>query len=404
MRILQITPQLPVPPDSGGRTAMYGWLREAARRHSITLLSFTTDPPDSEALCTLADLCERVVTVERASPSPVVTALRAAWTGAPHNLVPFESREMWKRVAECARPELTDLVQIEFVHMARYGKGLPSELPRVLRTHNVESSILDGYAMLHRNPVLAAYARFQARRLHRYEAAILAGFDRCVAISELDAASLREMAPHAKVEAIPVGIDTDRFRPDALEVRTDPRRIATTGDYAWAPTRDGLRFLIDDILPRIRIGIPSVRLSVIGRDPPELGSDAAQSGLDVVGRVPDVRPEILRAAVFVSPTRIGSGIRVKTLEALALGRAVVATSLGCAGIDVRAGEHLLVADDPDAIAGHVVGLLRDPDRAARLGAAAAARIRERYGWSALVDRFDDVYARALAERRSETRR
>lgn len=383
---------------------MLGWLREAATRHSVTLLSFTTEPIDSAARSVLTDLCERVVTVERPSLGPISTAVRAAWTGAPHNLVPFDSGEMRSRVAEWARPELTDVVQIELLHMARYGDVLPADLPRVLRTHNVESSILSGFAKLQRNPALAAYARLQAQRLHRYEAGILPSFDRCLAISDLDAASLRAMAPEAKVEAIPVGIDAKHFRPGVLAVETDPWRIATMGDYAWAPTRDGLRFLIEDILPRIRADLPGVRLSVIGRDPPELGAGAACSGIDVLGRVPDVRPEILRAAVFVAPTRMGSGIRVKTLEALALGRPVVSTSLGSSGIDVRSGEHLLVADDAAAIAAHVGDLLRDPERAARLGAAASARIRERYAWSAVLDRFDDVYARALAERRSERRR
>src|SRR5262245_45744005 len=104
MRILQITPQLPVPPDSGGRTAMLGWLREAACRHSVTLLSFATEPPDPAWRSVLTDLCEQVVTVERVAPGPVATALRAAWTRIPHNLVPFVSDEMRRRVAELARP------------------------------------------------------------------------------------------------------------------------------------------------------------------------------------------------------------------------------------------------------------------------------------------------------------
>jgi glycosyltransferase involved in cell wall biosynthesis len=146
--------------------------------------------------------------------------------------------------------------------------------------------------------------------------------------------------------------------------------------------------------------VPGARLSVIGREPPDLGADAVQQGIDVLGRVPDVRPEVLRASVFVAPTRIGSGIRVKTIEALALGRAVVATPLGCAGIDVRAGEHLLVAEDPEAIADAIVALLRDPVGAQRLGAAAAARMAELYAWPILADRFDATYRAVVDGRRA----
>src|SRR5690606_10867384 len=143
---------------------------------------------------------------------------------------------------------------------------------------------------------------------------------------------------------------------------------------------------------------PDARLSVIGRGAPRLGAADAARGIDVLGRVPDVRAEVLRAGIFDVPTRIGSGIRVKTLEALALGRAVVSTRVGCEGIEVEPGVDLLVADAPDEIADAVVGLLDDPERARRLGAAAAARIRERYSWDRIADRFDAAYADVVTRR------
>jgi len=400
MRILQITPQLPFPPDSGGRSAMYEWLRHVGRRHSVTLLSFAAGSGVTEAPKALAELCERVVTVPRRVSHPSVVAIRAAWTGMPHNLAPFHAQAMRRKVVELARPGDVDLVQIEFAHMAGYADDLPARLPCVFRPHNVESEILARYAARSRNPLVAAYAALQSRRVQRFEARVCSRFDRCIAVSESDAARLRELAPGAAVETIPVGVDTASFRPHAVAVAADPERIATTGDYAWPPTADGLRFLALDVLPRIRASVPGARLAVIGRDPPALGRDPARDGIDVLGRVADVRPEILRASVFVAPTRIGSGIRVKTMEALALGRAVVATTIGCAGIDVRPGEHLLVADEPQALADHVVALLRDPARAARLGAAGAARIAERYAWDLLADRFDAIYAAVVDEHRA----
>jgi glycosyltransferase involved in cell wall biosynthesis len=400
MRILQITPQLPFPPDSGGRSAMYEWLRHVGSRHAVTVLSFAAGDGVAEATRALSGLCERLVVVPRIVPSPWRVGLRAAWTGEPHNLVPFLSEEMRRKVVELASPRDVDLVQIELAHMARYVADLPPRLPRILRPHNVESEILERYAARSRNPLLAAYVSLQARRLRRFEASVCARFDRCIAVTEGDAGRLREMAPQAVVEVIPIGVDTAVFRPDALAVAVEPGRIATTGDYAWPPTADGLRFLAHEVLPRVRAAVPGARLSVIGREPPDLGADAVQQGIDVLGRVPDVRPEVLRASVFVAPTRIGSGIRVKTIEALALGRAVVATPLGCAGIDVRAGEHLLVAEDPEAIADAIVALLRDPVGAQRLGAAAAARMAELYAWPILADRFDATYRAVVDGRRA----
>ena len=400
MRVLSITPQLPWPPDSGGRAAVHQWLRWIGRRHEVTLLSFALEPPAAEARVALEGICARVEVVARRLRSPLSAALGSLRSGEPHTLVPFVSAEMGRRVAELADPGRIDLVQVEMVHMARYEAALPVGLPRILRTHNVESAILERYAAHRRNPLVAAYAALQSRRLRRYEADACARFDRCLAVTEVDTARLRSLSPAARIDCIPVGVDDDAFRPDAFPVVAEPTRVVTTGDYSWAPTADGLRFLVHEVWPRVRAALPQARLSVVGRDAPDLGADPRGRGIDVLGRVPDVRPEILRANVFVVPTRIGSGIRVKAIEALALGRAVVSTRIGCEGIEVEPGEHLLVADAPAEIAAQVVALLRDPAHAAALGAAGAARVVERYAWSRLADRFDAVYAEVVASRRA----
>lgn len=404
MRILAITPQLPAPPDSGGRAAVHQWLRWIGRRHAITLLSFVNEPPAAADLASLEQICEQVISVERRAERPLLTAVRAAESGLPHNLVPFVSAEMARRVAELADPRRIDLVQVELVHMARYEAVLPASLPRVLRAHNVESAILERYAARRRNPLVAAYVGWHARRLRRYESTVAGRFDRCIAVTEVDAARLRHLAPDARIECIPVGIDGEAFRPQAIAIAPEPHRVVTTGDYSWEPTADGLCFLVREVWPKVRAAVPDARLSVVGRCPPDLGGDLEKRGIDVLGRVPDVRPEILRAAVFVVPTRIGSGIRVKALEALALGRAVVSTRIGCEGIEVESGVHLQLADAPAEIAARVVALLRDPEAARRLGRAGATRIAERYAWDRLADRFDAVYEQVLAERRADPRR
>ena len=205
--------------------------------------------------------------------------------------------------------------------------------------------------------------------------------------------------PHAS-KPVPDAIDTDFFQPDA-SVRPDENRIVTTGDYSWRPTRDGLDFLTEEIFPRLQALVPDARLSVVGRGAPEqLARTGSARGIDVLGRVSDVRPEILRGAVFLSPTRVGSGIRIKILEAMALGRAVVATEIGAEGIHCRDGEELRIKNEPDEIAGVTAALLRDGDARARLEERALSLVRREYGADTLGDSLSAVYADLLSEKES----
>lgn len=397
MRILQIVTQLPHPPDSGGRAAVLGAVAEMGRRHRITLVGFSTSERDGEAVRALERHCERVVAVPRAPRAPARVAVAALLRDEPHPIAPFASAEMRRAVADVARQQEFDLAQIEFIHMARYAAELPPALPRLLRQHNVESAILERFAPLADGALRRRYVAWQAARLRRYEARALALFDRCVAMTEVDAAALRALAPAVRVDAVPAGVDLERFRPGVVAVSAERLRVATTGDYSWAPTADGLRFLVEEVWPRVRAAEPSARLSVVGRAPPTaIAARHGRDGVEVRGPVPDVRPEILRASVFAVPTRAGSGLRIKVLEAMALGRAVVSTPVGCEGIEARPGEHLRVASGAESLAAEIVRLLRDSDEAARLGRAAAAHVASRYGWPQVGARLDRIYSELVS--------
>jgi glycosyltransferase involved in cell wall biosynthesis len=312
----------------------------------------------------------------------------------------FYADAMMSEIRRITRSGGIDLAHIDHLHMAQYIEALPAALPAVLREHNVESTIMRRFAAQSSNPLIRGYAGLQARRLWRYEGRMVGRFDRCIAVTGVDGRTLRQMAPSARVEVVPDGVDTGHFRPDALPVLPEPARIVTTGDYGWPPTADGLIFFVKEIYPLIRRAMPEAAFSVVGRQPPASVRQAASARrIDVLGRVEDVRAEVLRGRVFVVPTRIGSGIRLKILEAMALGRPVVSTSIGCEGIEAAHDEHLLIADDPGAFAGYVVRLLRDPALCDRLITAASRLVRERYAWPALADRLSEIYEAVLRERR-----
>lgn len=400
MHILQITPQLPYPPDSGGRIAIFNSIKYMSHRYTMTLLSFVTEQTAPYARA-LEPYCSQVVTVRSAPRSPVVAMALNLPSGIPYTMAKFRSADMVRQVARLSQSGQFDLVHIDHLHMAWYAQSLPSGLPVVLREHNVESVIMRRFAERASNPFIKGYAALQARRLRRYEAASCSRFDRCLVMTDVDSRTLQQMAPDARIEVVPCGVDTAWFDPALVPSSgsPEPHRLVTTGDYSWPPTADGLEDFVSRIYPLIRRAVPDVTLSVVGRQPPaSVVRAAAQTGITVLGRVEDVRPAILSGAVFVVPTRIGSGIRLKILEAMALRRPVVSTSVGCEGIEATPGEHLLVADDPEGFAGRVVQLLDDPALGQRLAAAAARLIERRYAWTAIADRLDAVYRTVVSER------
>lgn len=398
MRILQIVPQLPYPPDTGGRTANFHVLKYLSRRHTMTLVSFVT--PESEPhVPALAPYCDRIVTVPHRAEYVKRDMLLNLFSSTPYTMAKFRLETMWETIREIAGSGSVDLAHIDQLHMAHYVGALPAGLPVALRQQNIESVLMRRYAEKAANPLVRSYASLQAKRLRRYEAVTTMRFDLCTVMTEVDAAALREMAPHACIETVSAGVDTEYFHPDVLKITPEPLRLVTTGDYRWPPTADGLTYFVKNVYPLIHQAVPDVRLAVVGHEPPETVRRAAESaGICVTGRVEDIRMEILRAAVCVVPTRIGSGIRLKILEAMALSRPVVSTRIGCEGIEAVPGVHLLVADTPEDFATQVVRLLENPSEGRRIADAALRIVRERYAWPVLTDRLSALYERMLRER------
>lgn len=369
--------------------ALYQLVRQIGRRNRLTLLSLC-DQDAAEGVEALKPHCESIVTV-RDQTGSLFSWLDAATSERPFSMARLHSRALAKKAADICGQRDIDLVHFDHLHTAAYVRAIPPQLPTLLREHNVESRILERFAETGVGPLLRPLMRRQARALARYEGISCARFDRCLAVTDVDAHRLRTLAPSARIDVLPDGVDTNFFRPEPFSA-AEPDRLVTTGDYSWRPTRDGLDFLTEEIFPRVRDLVPGARLSVVGRAAPDaLVRHGAARGIDVRGLVPDVRPEIARGALFVSPTRIGSGIRIKILEAMALARPVVSTTIGAEGIGAKDGEHLRLADEPQAMAETIAQLLGDAGNSERMGRAASLLVERKYGWDSLGDELHTIY-------------
>jgi sugar transferase (PEP-CTERM/EpsH1 system associated) len=400
MKVLWLNAGLLLPLDKGGKLRTWHVMRHLAARHDITYLSFEDPSQTAADRAGMSQVCSRLETVPRADAAKgtwrfYADAASYVVNPAPYAVAKYRSREYQKRLESLLAAERFDAVVCDFLPPV---VNLPRRLPcpAMLFTHNVEAEIWRRHAETAGNPVSKMLLTQQWQRMLRFEGDALARFDLVLAVSEADGRTFDRLYPGAlrqPVHVVQTGVETDYFTPSpAAAVRT---HMVFTGSMDWLPNEDGMTYFCRDILPRIRQSEPEATLSIVGRAPtPAVKKLADIPGVEVTGRVDDVRPHIARGAIYIVPLRIGGGTRLKIFEAMSMARAVVSTTVGAEGLPVTNGRDIDIADEPSRFAHAVVHLMRDAE--ARRGMEEAARrlVVERYDWSAVASDFERALARA----------
>ncbi len=408
MKILWLNSGLLLPLDKGGKLRTWHVMRHLAARHDITYLSFedaTQTPADRAGM---SAVCSRLETVPRTDAAKgtwrfYADAARYTVDPVPYAVAKYRSAAYRARIESLLARERFDLVVCDFLPPV---VNLPDRLPcpSIVFTHNVEAEIWRRQAEQATNPVAKRLMTQQWKRMLRFEAAALARFDLVLAVSDADARTFGDLYPGrlaAPAHVVQTGVETDYFTPvAAVPERT---HMVFTGSMDWLPNEDGMTWFCREILPKIREAEPAASLSIIGRAPtPAVRRLGDLAGVEVTGRVDDVRPHIARGAVYIVPLRIGGGTRLKIFEAMAMAKAVVSTTIGAEGLPVVDGRHLDLADDPARFAQAVVRLMRDESARRALEAAARALVVEKYDWSAVALDFEAALLRT-ADRRQPRR-
>ncbi len=404
MRILFLTPQLPYPPHQGTTIRNYHLMRELAARHEVHLLSFSVTPGGARSAAELAreglPFCAGVTLLPPPARTMRDRALSTLLSPLPDMGLRLASGPFHERLAEVLRRESFDIIQIEGIEMAPYllqAASLPAPRPRlVFDDHNAEY-ILQRRAFETdlRHPgrwIGALYSFIQWQKLRRYERHACRAADAVVAVSTADAAALERLVPSLRVAIVPNGVDLAYWQPPAAREAIYPPSLVFTGKMDFRPNVDAVIWFIQEVLPRIRQRLPEVHFYVVGQSPHRrLASLSDDAAITITGYVDDVRPYVAAAGVYVVPLRIGGGTRLKVLEAMAMGKALVSTTLGCEGIGVKDGCEVRLADTPEAFAEQVVTLLQNPAQCRALGLRARQFVQERYDWRALVPLMERVY-------------
>lgn len=411
MNVLFLTQIVPYPPHGGVLQRGYNLLKEMSRFGDVHLLAFLhpdTLPDEKLVEESRAELGKYCRTVEYFSLWPKLSKahrlfgyLAGAVVPQPFSVLAHRSKAVRNAVQRCLGEEKIDIFHVDTIALAQYDNR-SILLPKVMTHHNIESKLMARRASVESNIAARYYLELQARRLAEYEARQSLRFDMNIMMSELDAADLRQIAPGVTTAIVPNGVDIEYFRPRHGE--EGPALIYTGGMNMFA-NRDAVLFFVREIWPAVKQAVPDVVFYAVGQDPPpELRVLSEQDPqIKVTGYVQDIRPYVSRSAVYIVPLRVGGGTRLKVVDAMAQGKAIVSTSIGCEGIDVVSGNTIVIADEPRTFARNVIELLCDPVRRRQLGDAARALAETKYAWPGIGKQLHEAYLTAMraSQRRSQ---
>lgn len=392
MKVLLLTQVLPFPPDSGPKVKTWNVLKYLARHHEVTLVSFVRGDQQADVE-QLRPYCQAIHTV------PIT---RTPLQDGMAMLQSFANRQPWMMVRDdraamrelidrlCAETQF-DVAHADQLNMAQYAARVPGAR-KVLDAHNALWLLYKRLAETMPSGPRKWLLERDWRLLKEYEGRLCREFDGLLAVSEEDAVALREAAgADLAITIIPIAVDTDELPVAARAPQAE--HLLHIGTMYWPPNIDGMQWFIQEAYPPIRAARPEVALDIVGSRPPQelTAYNGNGQNINVTGYVADVQPFLERCGVFIVPLRAGGGMRVKILEALARGLPLVTTSLGCEGIAVQHGQHVLIADTPEEFAQATLRLLDDRALADELGRNGRALIENTYDYRAACRPLETLY-------------
>jgi polysaccharide biosynthesis protein PslH len=390
-RILVCAPFPPRLDARHGGKATSQLLLQLAERNQVALLCL--HPTGTEGVDpAIAERCARVEQVPLRADGGIARRLRRGWGllgGLPPWAADCRSDDFSARLERLLDEWRPEVAEIHLQAMAQYVKPLRKRnLPKILVDYDPASAWAE--EMLN----TASGPRRFARRLEvlawrRYERATRPQFEAIVVFAERDLAAVEPTAGKARLVRIPLAVDVP---PEPLSaVGSDPPTILFVGSFGHYPNVDAALWLARGIFPRVLERVPQARLDLVGQEPGKEIRSLAGGAISVHGSVPDVTPYLDRAAVAVAPIRLGGSMRMKVLETIAAGKALVATPRAAEGVEARPGEHYLLAEDEDAVVEALAQLLEHRERRRALGKGARAWAEQNLGWERGVRAFEGLY-------------
>jgi polysaccharide biosynthesis protein PslH len=400
MKLLFLSHRIPYPPNKGDKLRAWHLLSHLAKRFEVYLGCFIDEKRDWGYITELQQHCREVFALPLEPKWRLLASLRSLMGDEPLSHTYYRSGDMSAWV-ERTRASHQPQIELAFTApMARYLDGAPPDALKIVDFVDVISVKAQQYAAT--SYFLSAIYSREARTLAKVERQLVKDANLSFFVSDAEAATIRSRnGPGTeRVHAIENGVDNAYFDPAIEHVRPladagRGPRLVFTGHMNYWPNIDAASWFARDVFPSILDAYPDAKLLIVGARPPRaITRLGARPGIVVTGYVPDIRPWLASADVALAPMRIACGVQNKILEAMAMQKPVVCTSLGLEGIDATVGQHVLVADDADSTVRAILELLGDETRRNKVGIAARQRVIEHYQWDrslAVMDKLIDKH-------------
>jgi polysaccharide biosynthesis protein PslH len=405
LNILYVSHMPASPPRFGAQARVHGLMTHLARRHDLTAVMLIDDTFDAEE-CRRAmqAYCRELVLVPNSGGREGLIK-RLMQLGSLASTRSFERLQLTAPALQNALDRVLcakrfDVVNLEFPFLGylELRKAPPREKPPIVivDSHNIEFDLARQHARVGNGLVRRGYAAANWRKLRREELAAYGNADGVTLCSAADEQRLLGEIPGACTAVVPNAADVEYFQPRPTDPPPDGGAVVFFGILSYVPNTDAALHFASEIWPRIAAAHPKARWKIIGGGAPRSLLNLAGPRVELTGFVQDLRPHLASASAVVVPLRLGGGTRLKIVEAMAMGKAVVSTTLGAEGIAAVPGRDLLIEDDPEAFSDAVVRLLTEPDLAARIGESARRLAVERYSWSGAAQRLEAFYRQVSA--------
>lgn len=396
MDILVLIPEPAFPPVSGGRIRIFNTIKQLSLNHNVYLISLVEDNKELAYREELLKYCCDVALFPK--DSSIVRILKrkiSCYFGSNLNYVAqFYKREVEAKIEEFMTRYPIDVIHVEHCYMDLYhlDKWRTKGVKKVLVQQNLEYVLFDQHVKATKasDSLRRKLENFMDNRKFKdFETKVMRNQDMVVAMSEEDRRKIVDLAPEIdeRTVVVPNGVDTNFFQPP--EAGRKQATLVFTGFMQYVPNEDGIVWFCDEILPEICAKVPEVQVLVVGRNPSEkvLRLQETSARITVTGFVEDVRNYLNTSTVFICPLRMGSGTRLKIMEAMASGIPIVSTSIGSEGIEVTDGQDIILADNARGFATKTLDLLGDPDKRAVISANARKLVEDKYSWKGIANNY-----------------
>jgi len=395
MRVLVLDEEIPYPTDTGKKTRTFNLISRLAKRHEIDYVCYV-DPAELDVIKKFQKFGVNVYPViQQKSKNNLkrfyLKLFLNMFSNLPFIIYQYYTQAYQAKVNSLMQTKLYDLIHCEISLYSIFLSNKKVQVPSVGICHNVEAEIWKRYFLNETNIFKKIFILSQWKRISAFEAQYLQKFTTCIAVSDRDANYLRKNYGVYNVEIVPNGVDIDYFHPTSI--RFKKYNIVFTGSMDWRPNQDAIKFFLKNIWHLVLKEVPSATFTVVGRNPPQWLYKLANryKGVELTGTVNDVRPYINRAHLFVVPLRIGGGSRLKILEAMASGKAVISTVIGAEGLEVKHGENIFLEDSPYGFAKRIIQLFKNDIIRKKLEKKGRELVEKNYNWEILANKMDKIW-------------